>query len=229
MDKEQILADAVRMLVAYDAEESEAKSFVAELYSKVEDFASRFYSGCIRWIAERQLNIGCDSELQKLRKVLKFLINCEAGEYYDGDFNGLSYLELIAILKLEPDAEEYAAPQDSSYKVVRIPSHKHLLRFRQWTEDWCITASDIAFAAYSLDGKNSIYLIVREDYKSVPKSPGASFPNDSYGDSIYCVILDSKGMMESVTNRWNAIGTESENPTAFLCNLFGDDWRSRFD
>ncbi len=228
IDKARILSDAAEILAEYGIAEAEAKAFVAELCSEVPDFASRFYIGSIRWIAEGQLDLENGSGLRKLRKILKFLMNCEAGDFYDGNFNGLSYSDLVAILKLDLDAEEYVTPPDSRYKVVRIPSHKHLLRFRQWTEDWCITASDIVFEHYAADGKNRLYLILRNDYKSVPKNPGISFPNDSYGDSIYCVIIDSKGAVESVTSRWNANGKESKDPELFLRNLLGEDWEKNF-
>ena len=216
MEKSQILANSIEILDSYGVEEADAKEFIEELCSIVPEFTDRFYVGVLRWIAEGQINVEDINELQKLRKILKFLITCETGEFYDGNFNGLSYTEAIATLKLNLDSTEYNTPKECQYKVVRIPSYQALQQYREWTDDWCITVSEIAFAGYSLQGENSICLLLRDDYQLVPKNPGDTFPYDTYGDSIYCVILDSKGNIDSITNRWNV---DVEKRTDFYCKL----------
>ena len=62
------------------------------------------------------------------------------------------------------------------YLHVLIPSFEALQKYKEWTDDWCITLSDIAFDEYSEGGRKEIY---------------------------------PDGSVDSVTNRWNAIGEEA--------------------
>lgn len=95
-----------------------------------------------------------------------------------------------------------------------------MLRFWRWTKDWCITASDVAFEQYTCAGEKSVYLLVRDDYRTVPKKPTENFPTDSYGLSICCLIVNADGSIDLMTNRWNA---PDEDPLAlerFFAALF---------
>ncbi len=113
------------------------------------------------------------------------------------------------------------------YSSVEVSSFEELQKYRQWTDDWCITVSEIAFEGFSLGGTYRFFLLMRDDFRRVPKKPAATFPNDSYGESILCVILNSDGSIFSVTNRWNA---ESEvNPEDYLKSLLGPEYRKIFE
>lgn len=64
------------------------------------------------------------------------------------------------------------------------------------------------FKSYVWLLETQIYLLMRDDYRDVPKKPSEGFPNDAYGESILCVIVNPDGSIDLVTNRWNAIGEE---------------------
>lgn len=189
-----------------------------QIFDKPLAHIGRFRPGVSRWIAEGEINMEDDAELERVNLFLRYVGSTEAGEFYDSDFNGLSYSELVEFFKLDLAAKEYSTPEGARYVSVYVPSFEALQKYRRWTDDWCITLSEVAFEEYAEGGKK-YFLLLRDDYRVVPKKPSAHFPNDSYGESILCVIVDSDGNIDSVTNRWNAVGTESKQPEEYLLSL----------
>lgn len=186
----------------------------------------RFAQGILRWTAEKEIDIEDDVQAGRLNLFLKYINNTESGEFYDSDFNGLSYAEMIEIFHLNLSVSDYSTPDDVRYNSVHIPTFEALQEYRQWTDDWCITLSESAFEEYAEGGEKQYYLLLRDDFRAVPKKPSDRFPNDSYGESILCVIVDSDGSIASVTNRWNAIGREVEKPEEYLQSLIGESYKS---
>ena len=221
-----IKTDSVRMLVEAGADAEEARQFVDELAEAVPEFTCKYYPGILRWVTDGDVNVEDDAELACLNLFLKFITKTEAGEFYDSDFNGLSYDDLVNMYHLNLYAEDYATPADAQYSSVEVSSFEELQKYRQWTDDWCITVSEIAFEGFSLGGTYRFFLLLRDDYRRVPKKPAGSFPSDSYGESILCVILNSDGSIFSVTNRWNA--ETEDNPDDYLKKLLGPGYRKNF-
>ena len=221
---EQYLRTAVLLLIGAGADSREAEQYISDLALAVPEVACRYIPGILRWTTGGSINVESDEELNRLNLFLQYIKNTEAGECYNDDFNGLSFSELVEFFKLDLDADDYVTPVSVGYSVVEIKSYEELQRYREWTDDWCIAISEIAFADYSMDGENIIRLIVRDDFRNVPKKPSAGFPNDSYGNSILCVILGHDGGIDSLTNRWNAIGKECDNPGQYLEGLLGHDY-----
>lgn len=196
------------------------------IFDKSLESIGRFRPGVSRWVAEGEVNMEDDAELERLNLFLRYIGSTEAGEFYDSDFNGLSYCELVEFFKLDLAAKEYSTPDGVRYTSVHVPSFEALQKYRRWTDDWCITLSEVAFEEYAEGGEKHFVLLLRDDFRSVPKKPSANFPNDSYGESILCVIVDSDGNIDSVTNRWNAVGNEADEPGQYLLELIGNHYKS---
>ena len=203
-----IFEESLKLLLSAGADEEDARDYLHELITSVPEFVGKFYPGVLRWTTDGEINVEDDAELRQLNLFLKFIINTEAGEFYNSDFDSKSYAELVEFFHLDLTAEDYTVPEGAQYSHILIPSFEALQKFKEWTDDWCITLSDIAFDEYSEGGKKKIYLLMRDDYRDVPKKPSEGFPNDAYGESILCVIVNPDGSIDSVTNRWNAIGEE---------------------
>lgn len=157
-----------------------------------------------RWKSEGEISFKESLQQKNLSLVMKYLNNNEmADAFFDCNMNGLTFDEVVFMFKLQIDAKDYVTPANAKYTAVEISSYEELQKYKSWTDDWCISISEIAFDEYSKRGGTSIILLLRDDYIKVPKKPGPTFPNDSYGNSIYCVIKKDNGGIESITNRWN--------------------------
>lgn len=226
MDK--IFDTSVKYLTDLGADRQEAETFVKDLCDKVPAFYGKFCIGVLRWIMEEEIDVENDGELEKLNLFLMFISGTEAGDSYNGNFNGLPFKEVVKIFDMALDAPDYVTPKDARYTAVRVQDYDALMRFKNWTADWCITASELAFDGYSKGGENRFFLLLRDDYRDVPKKPCPGFPDDSYGTSIYCVIVNPDGSIDSVTNRWNTLSVADDDPEGFLRKLLGPDFITYF-
>lgn len=205
---EKIKKEMRETLLARGMKRTAATALIYKVCSEVPEIVGRFSDGAFQWIMDGEVDI---DNLSELNLFLKFLNNCETGEFFDKHFNNLSFAEMKEMFELELDAEDIPLPDNPVYKVVSVPTYESLQRFERWTKDWCITASDLAFEEYTCNGNKSVFLLVRSDYRNVPKKPMEKFPTDNYGPSICCLIVNSDGTIDSITNRWNA---EDKDPKA---------------
>ena len=222
MIKDPIIETSKKFLIASGVEETEATEFLNELCDAVPAFYGKFCIGVLRWIVDGEIDVESEEELKNLNTLLLVISGTEAGDFYDGNFNGESYVDVASTLDLDMDAPEYEIPAGVKYDIVHVPSFEALQQYRKWVGDWCITQSEMAFADYSLDGEYKYYVLFRSDYKDVPKKPGMAFPKDSYGSSIYGVIVRGDGSIESITNRWNAL-EDFGDMDEFLDGILGSE------
>ena len=219
---DQIIDTSRQFLIDSGVEEIEATEFLNELCDAVPAFYGKFCIGVLRWIVDGEIDVESEDELKNLNTLLLVISGTEAGDSYDGNFNGESYADIAATLDLDMDAPEYETPADAKYEVMPVSSYEALQQYRKCVGDWCITQSEMAFRDYSLDGEHKYYVLFRSDYKEVPKKPGKSFPKDSYGSSIYGVIVRGDGSIESITNRWNAL-EDFGDMNEFLDGILGSE------
>lgn len=181
---------------------------------EMKDFG-KYEEAVERWKKEREISFEDNAQQEKLRLVVKFLNNNEmADTFFDGNMNGLTFEEAVLMFKLQLDAKDYVTPANAKYTVVEISSYDEHQKYKSWTDDWCVSISEFAFEEYSKRGK--LILLLRNDYRKVPKKPGTTFPNDSYGNSIYCVIKKNDGNIESITNRWNIDACQANEINKFM-------------
>lgn len=194
----------------------------------IQQLIERFNSAVQRWTEAGEIDIKDTVQMTQVNLFLKYILATETGKFYDNDLNGMWYAEMVEFLHLGLAAPDYTTPNDAHYSSVHIPTYDALHEYSRWTDDWCITLSEAAFADYKDRGEKDICLLVRDDFRAVPKRPCAGFPNDSYGESILCVIIGSDGQIESVTNRWNIVGAETEKPEQYLRDIIGESYKSIF-
>lgn len=108
------------------------------------------------------------------------------------------------------------------YNIVEITKHTQLLRYKDYTE-WCIIFTEMAYE-YCLDfGKRHLYILERDDYRSLRPTKGKDYPYDTYGMSLIAVVINNDGTAASVTTRWNSLEEDEEdNDIGHLCGLLGD-------
>lgn len=98
------------------------------------------------------------------------------------------------------------SPKDAlKYEVIKIMDYNDFKRYESLVDEWCITYGKDIFDLYANDGKNTLYLLKRDDAEVVPKQAGDGFPKDNYGLSFIAVYVNVAGEIINVTSRWNTL------------------------
>ena len=195
---------AIKLLINAGLSEDSARSFISYLNSELPNLKGsvrKFYVGIVRWVLEGTLDIEDKTQMSRLNTLLRVLSNHPAFDFYDKDFNGASFQEVLDMVQISD--EVYHKPSNTSYTVVKIDSFSQAVKYKEYAPDWCILNSEIAFKEHTLNGANQFYFLLRSDYKEVPKSPGEEYPYDDYGYSMIAVCIGPDGNLESSTSRWN--------------------------
>ena len=212
--------NAVSSLVSIGMPKAMAIKFVEHVIQSIpslKDYNRVYIEGIIRWFIEGQLDLTDKKDLAKLDSFLRVFQGNFASEEYDRNFVSIDdkipasfdmLCELMTI-DIDSDFKNYDELQGHDYKVVKIDNYKASLPYKKYAPLWCIFQSEEAFSTYSLQGEHSVYLLLRDDYKSVPAVPGTEHPVDAYGVSLMCVIKNnSSNKIVTVTSRWNSAEEE---------------------
>ena len=96
--------------------------------------------------------------------------------------------------------------KDSIQNYVPAPDYSDKIfldRLGQYA-DWCICGDMGAYeyAQYMGNG-GTLYIMLKDGFKNVPKEQGENCPLDEYGLSMIAVIVGTDGLPDNVTTRWN--------------------------
>lgn len=126
------------------------------------------------------------------------------------------------IISMETITIELPELEDVGYRIRRIQDYEQLLRYADMT-DWCVVYSDAALDYYLQGDKRRLYVLERDDWRTIEPKKGKHYPYDSYGFSLLAVIVDADGSIFSITTRWNSIEEDIVLGRDFLDSLLGDD------
>lgn len=195
---------AVEYLVSAGLSKPEADIFLNDLCIEIpalKGAAIKYYPGIARWFFEGQVSFGNKRQVSRLNALLKVLRGHPASDFYNNDFNGEAFDEVLSFLDI--DDTTYHRPEKLNYTVVRIDNFEQASEFRKYAPEWCIFSSDYAFEQHTLNGSNQFFFLVRSDIDDVPRFPGENYPYDDYGYSFIAVCLDADAELASSTSRWN--------------------------
>ena len=207
----QLILDRGIKKTKEDADKFVRVDFRGQIPALRDKNAGKFILGAVRMWIEGQLNSA--AVISRLNTTLKFVADPTHINEYDRNLNGLSAQELID--RFAP-ARQQAADQDKQalsgqqyqknkrYKIHKINSFEEARKYGKYN-DWCLAQpnGEDMYNQYTADGVNQLYIIVRDDYKTVPKQTGENTPYDDYGLSMMTVIVDGEGHMTQSTTRWN--------------------------
>ena len=160
-------------------------------------------------------------ELLNFNEVVGYIAEHGLEGEFDRDFNGMSVDEVINeyIPLVRREAEEdrdrlsgidfEGEGQEHEYNIVRLGSYEQARAYSKYAPNWCICTDPTSFSLYSEqedygDEPNVlIYVLLRDDYKTVPEEIGPGCPLDDYGLSMLCVRVTRDGRLRGVTPRWN--------------------------
>lgn len=211
---------AISMLVNSGLEEEKAKQLVYSLYHSIpslKDSMKIYVEGVVRWYLEGDIDLSSSKDLSRVNTFLKVLANSPARDALDRNFYSefsdrlISFDEAKELVNVDTDIEaDFDDIEGHNYTVVRIHSFEELQKYAAFAPKWCISSSEEAYNAYTINGTNKLYLCLRDDYKEIPATPGENNPRDAYGCSMIAVITDPDLQFASTTSRWNS-SEEADN------------------
>ena len=83
---------------------------------------------------------------------------------------------------------------EEAHKYCRYTSSLQPICYLQGIKDW---------NNYTSNGKNAVYVLLRDGWKSVPEIHGVNTPYDDYGVSMIFVIIRPNGEIAYTNTRWN--------------------------
>ena len=95
--------------------------------------------------------------------------------------------------------------QKGNYKVELVDTDEKARKYAKYTK-WCITTG--SFNNYASD-ISPFYVFLREGYENEEMIKGHNYPLDSYGLSMFAILIDEEGEWKQGTTRWNH-GTNNE-------------------
>jgi len=206
---------ALSLLKDQGLSEEEARSFLNNIIDTIpylKDDLQKFIQGIIRWHIQGSIDLTSPRDCSKVSTLLHFIRNSPAMDMYDKNFvselsgREESFDDVLSVLMLDleaPDMDTHVSPQGHNYTVIPIESYKQALEYKAVAPDWCILESEEAYNSHTFNGQSKFYFCLRDDYKSVKRTPGSEYPYDNYGYSVIAVCKDADGEISSVTSRWN--------------------------
>ena len=184
--------------------------------------------------------------LLNFNECVEYITSNGLEDEFDRDLNGMSVGEIIDefLPRVHQAAEDdrntlanmQFDKQDHQYQIVRLRDFSDARRFHTWAPEWCTCNSEYDFSNYSEQSDYDeepnidIYVLLRDDYKTVQKEIGPGCPLDDYGLSMLCVRVTKDGRLRGVTPRWNHEngGTDRIMNTKTLSKLLGDNFYDIF-
>ena len=63
-----------------------------------------------------------------------------------------------------------------AYEVIKIKEYADFMRFQHLADEWCITYGEDIFNLYAKNGKNTLYVLKRNDPKASPSNTAMDSP-----------------------------------------------------
>src|SRR5574343_463483 len=120
----------------------------------------------------------------------------------------LSIEEFINVYKHDEqknDNSTNSTLQKGNYEVELVDTDEKARKYGKYT-NWCITTG--SFSNYASD-TSPFYVFLREGYENEEMIKGHNYPLDSYGLSMFAILIDENGEWKQGTTRWNH-GTNNE-------------------
>lgn len=158
------------------------------------------------------------SKISKLKAMALFITeHPDLVPEYDGNFNGLKYLQLedqvYPILKeynLKNREELSDFVENTNYEIVPIKNFEQASQYGEYTS-WCVTHEKAHFNSYTNNGQK-FYFCLKDGFENIPKRAGENAPLDEYGLSMISVQVNKDGEPEHITTRWNHEYNGENNP-----------------
>lgn len=159
------------------------------------------------------------SKISKLKAMALFITeHPDLVPEYDGNFNGLKYLQLedqvYPILKeynLKNRDELSDFVENTDYEIVPIKNFEQSSQYGKYTS-WCVTHGQDHFNSYTNNGQK-FYFCLKDGFENIPKRAGENAPLDEYGLSMISVQVNKDGEPEHITTRWNHDYNGENNPS----------------
>ena len=89
------------------------------------------------------------------------------------------------------------------YTVKRLNTFDEASKYYPYTQNICYLKSEETWNDYTYDGKNAVYVLLRNGWKNTPAEHGKNTPYDDYGESMVFVIIRPDGKVAYTNTRWN--------------------------
>ena len=161
-------------------------------------------------------------ELYRLKDIMNYII----ANYKKDDFP-------IALNKLTLDNtsfdslnELFGSAMDSSkgswkpsndgkpkphYTVKRLDTFEEAHKYHPYTQNICYLGDEETWNNYTEDGKNAVYVLLRDGWENIPAKHGKNTPYDDYGESMVFVIIRPDSKVAYTNTRWNH-NTDGKGP-----------------
>ncbi len=198
--------------LGYD--EQEADDFIrVKLRGDIPNLRTRnggkFILGVTRMYLDNQLTTATD--INKLNQTLKLVSSDSHVNEYDRNLNDLSAKELIDrfstamtdnLMKDKDEVNNLGSLKNNGYDIVKIESFEQASQYSRYTS-WCVTHDEDMYNSYTDDSINVFYFCLKKGFDKVPKVMGEGCPLDEYGLSMIAVSVDTYGILNTCTCRWN--------------------------
>ena len=89
------------------------------------------------------------------------------------------------------------------YTVKRLDTFEEAHKYHPYTQDICYLKNESTWNDYTVHGKNSVYVLLRDGWEDIPAEHGKNTPYDDYGESMVFVIIRPDGKVAYSNTRWN--------------------------
>lgn len=108
--------------------------------------------------------------------------------------------------EIETFIKENNITPNKHYKIIKDVDYETAHKIGEYscpTSKLCYTQEEKTWNQYTKDGKNTVYVCLRDDWKTVPEEPGENTPYDDYGLSMIFICVSPQGKLLFSNTRWN--------------------------
>ena len=89
------------------------------------------------------------------------------------------------------------------YTVKRLDTFEEANEYYPYTQDICYLRGEETWNDYTSNGKNAVYVLLRDGWEDIPAEHGEDTPYDDYGESMVFVIIRPDSKVAYTNTRWN--------------------------
>ena len=97
------------------------------------------------------------------------------------------------------------------YTVKRLDTFEEAHKYHPYTQDICYLKTEKTWDSYTSNGKNAVYVLLRDGWENIPAEHGKNTPYDDYGESMVFVIIRQDSKVAYTNTRWNH-NTDGKGP-----------------
>ena len=167
----------------------------------------KFMTGLCRFYLERTLNP------TKINGLLPFIASEAHEKEYDGNFNGMTFDEIVNRFSIVKDKDNEESIKKSfskgkmkrnkDYKICKISSYNEAKKFSKYVS-WCVTQDSWAYDSYTDNKRGIFYFCLKKGFENLEYPyNGEHNPLDEYGVSMLAISVDKNGFLNTCTSRYN--------------------------